>query len=628
MAVSASNPNSHLEILTRHFSVFSLQRRACQVGHAFPFNLHIALSVRELHEQVLAMSDASKHHSYEGADSQAAASALQNHLQKHSKAYLSDAAAVVECAPLFVQHLVDLVKQKSREPADVVKEEPASEVKRKKKKEKAKPAQPVGLELDFEKQVQAFLSSTDLNVLEPIFESLGMVRERVEALIQKLSAETIDVQSMLFVIRWIQQLGFSRSNVGDIVEKEIGVLSYKSDEIEAGLSTLKDLSISEEEVLRLIMRYPLILKAEVVHNIAALGAELRALPSKDVIIRKAVLDNPIRVHMYVKGCADGVLHFLRSYGLTDERLDHVLQRHFRLVFSDVEKKLKCNVKFLKDLGVSRHITGKVINRCPNFLFHSLEDNLMARLEYFKGLGFTEVEFALLVSRYPNIFSASLEKKIKPMLEELRTLGLTEAGLKKIVIYRPSLFAHKIGGEISTLVTGLKESNYSENQKVTAFIKLYSRGMDHRKKCEDCLTEYGLSASEAKQVLDKEPSILGYNEKALAFRIDHLTKTLGIPVQNVVSVPEYLSFGFRRRILRRQRVLAYMKTKGLLSDALTLKQLVSPSNIQFYNTFVKPHSEDQELSKIWLKEREGMGKVDGLNFIQNYTGSAAKAQVSI
>lgn len=626
MAVPASNPYSHLESLTRHFSVFPLQRRACQVGHAFPFNLHFALSVREVHEQALAMSDASKAHSYEDADSQAAASALQNHLHKHFKAYLSDAAAVVLCAPLFVRHLVDLVKQKSQEPAEVVKEEPACEVKR--KKEKTEPARPVGLELDFEKQVQAFLSSTDLNVLDPIFESLGMVRERVEALIQKLSAETIDVRSMLFVIRWIQQLGFSRSNVGDIIEKEIGVLSYKSDEIEAGLSTLKDVSISEEEVLRLIMRYPLILKAEVVHNIAALGVELRALPSKDLIIRKAVLDNPIRVHMYVKGCADGVLHFLRSYGFTDERLDHMLQRHVRLVFSDVEKRLKCNVKFLKDLGVSRHITGKIINKCPNFLYHSLEDNLMARLKYFKSLGFTEVEFASLVSRYPKIFSASLEKKIKPMLEELRTLGLTEAGLKKIVIYRPSLFEHKIGGEISILVTGLKESNYSENQKVTAFIKLYSRGMDQIKKCEDCLTEYGLSASEAKQVLDKEPNILGYNEKALAFRIDHLTKTLGVPVQNVVSVPEYLSSGFRRRILRRQRVLAYMKTKGLLSDALTLKQVVSPSNIQFYDTFVKPHSEDKELSKIWLKDREGMGEVDGLNFIQNYTESAGKAQDSI
>eukprot|EP00250_Pteridium_aquilinum_P019837 c24594_g1_i1 orf=708-2672(-) len=631
MTGADSNPKHHSECilrLSRQFSVLALQRRACRVSHVVPFGLHFAIPVRGLQEQALALSGASERHVYEDADSQAAASALQSYLQKHSKAYLSDAAAVVDCAPLFVRQLVDHVKQKRQETTQVIQGEPGSEISTKEKKNTPEPAQSADAGFNFEKQVQVYLSTESVNVLEPIFESVGMVSDRCQALLQKLSVENVDVQSLLFVIRWIQKLGFSRSTVGDIIEKDVGVLSYKSGEVEAGFSTLKELSIPQEEILSLIVRYPLVLKAEVVNNIAALGVELRALPSKDVIIRKAVCDNPNCVQMYAKGCADSVLHFLRSYGLTDERLNHLLQRHFRLVFTDVEKKFKCNVKFLKDLGVSRHTIGKVINRCPNFLFYSLEDNLMVRLEYFKSLGLSEGEFALIVSRYPNIFSASLENKIKPVVEELRTVGLTDEGLKKVMIYRPSLFAYKQGGYMSTLISGLRESSYSENQKVTAFIKLFTRGMDHRKKCEDCLTQYGLSASEAKQVLDKEPGILGYNEKALALRIEHLTKTLGIPIQNVVSAPEYLCFGFRRRILRRQRVLAYMKSAGLLTDAFTLKQLVSPSNTQFYDTFVKPHSEDQELSKIWLKEREGMGKADGLNFIQNYTGSTSGSQVNL
>jgi hypothetical protein len=213
-----------------------------------------------------------------------------------------------------------------------------------------------------------------------------------------------------------------------------------------------------------------------------------------------------------------------------------------------------------------------------------------------------------------------------MISELQMIGLSEDGLKKIVMYRPSVFAEKVGGNVSNLVRELKEANYSQNRKVTAFIKLYSRGTDQRKKCEDCLVQHGLSASDAKQMLDKEPGILGYKESALSAKLDNLTKTLGIPIENVVNVPEYLSFGLKKRVLRRQRVLSYMKTKGLLTDTLSLKQLVSPSNAQFYSRFLKSHADDKELDKLWFKNQAGVGIVDGLNFLMNSPGGPVKAEV--
>ncbi|MCO5551772.1 hypothetical protein L7F22_005274 [Adiantum nelumboides] len=323
-----------------------------------------------------------------------------------------------------------------------------------------------------------------------------------------------------------------------------------------------------------------------------------------------------------------MVRFLRSYGLTDERLDRILQRHFRLPFLSVELDVKGKVGFLKGLGLLHAVVGKVLRRSPGFLFFSLEGNLKPRLEYFKSLGISDADFATMISRYPSIFSASLDNKVKPAVEELKTLGLDEVGLKKLVLYRPSLFSHKLGGEVSSLVAGLNETVYSDHQKVTAFIKLYSRGgIDHRNRCEEVLTRYGLSAVEAKQVLDKEPGILGYNEKSLVERLDHLTQTLAVPIQNVLSAPSYLSFGFRSRFLRRQRVLAYMKSKGLLTSDVTLKHVLSPTNIQFYRQYVKPHAEDRELLKTWYKECEGMGKEDGLNFILDYPAKTSESQVN-
>lgn len=627
MAGAASN--CPLPGMGRQFSALALLSKAPKVGPVSSFGLHFTQPFRGLQEQALSLSDASAlHHVYEDADSQAAALAFQSHLQNQSRAYLSDAAAVVEHAPLFIKQLVDFVKQKSREKAEAVLDEPALKTKKKKKlKDLALPSAPVGTNLSFEKQVLAYLSTANINVLEAVLESVGMGSDRLQALLQKLTEEKVDVQWLLFVVRWLQKLGFSRSSVGDIIEKETGMLAFKSDEIDAGVAMLKGFSIPQEEILSLIMKYPLILKTEVVDNVAAIRAELSEMPSCDVIVGKAVSTIPATVHKYEKGRADSVLHFLRSYGLSEERIDQIFRRHFSLVFLDVEKKLKPKVKFLKDVGVSRTVISKVLRRSPGFLFYSLEDNLKARLEYFKSLGFSEAEFAVIVSRYPSIFCASLDNKVKPAVEELKTLGLTQEGLKKVVLHRPSLFAYKLGGDISSLVSGLKETDYSEHQKVTAFIKLFTRGIDHRKRCEDCLMRYGLSESEAKQVVDKEPSILGYNEKSLTARMEHLTTTLGLSAQNVLSAPYFLSFGFRKRFLRRQRVLAYMKSTGLLTEDVTLKHVLSPSNVQFHRKFVKPHAEDKEVSKIWYRQREGMGKEEGLKFLQDYLGKTSEPQVS-
>lgn len=243
---------------------------------------------------------------------------------------------------------------------------------------------------------------------------------------------------------------------------------------------------------------------------------------------------------------------------------------------------------------------------------------MAKLEYFKGLGFDETEFCRVIWRFPNLFSASIENKIKPAVAELRTLGLSEEGLKKVVLYRPCLFGYKLGGDISAVVKQLNEGSYPEDKKVTAFIKLYSRGAEHKKCCEDCLVQHGLSIEEAKEVLEKEPGILGYNEHALREKLECLTNTFGIPIRNVLDVPEYLSFGLRKRVQRRQRVLSYMKSKGLLTGALNLKQLVLHSNTLFYNDFVKSHSEDKELSKIWFKDRDSTYSLDDHNIRSSFS----------
>lgn len=525
---------------------------------------------------------------------QAVAQALQASLQKTGKLDPSEATIVVNNAPSSVKAFASrATEMQASEP-------------------------------DRCKWVETMLEANESHVLELLLESIGVPPERLESLAQSQQG---NAQALLFIIRTFERLGISRSDIGGMVEQEPKVLQYTDDEIQAGIQTLKKLQVSEEEMVEAIQKYPLVFSPDVMNNIKLLLEELSVFPSKDVIIRKAVCKNPLRVSTFSPNGARAAVQYLQSFGLSVTRLNVILQRHFRLVLSDVNKELKGHVQFLKDLGIPEENVIKVITKCPGFFFYSLQNGLIAKREYFKSLGIDDSNFAKMVTRLPSIFSFSLENKIKPAVEELRSLGLSPESLRKAIRCKPSLFAYKLGGDISKLIENLNQSNVSERKKVTTFIKLASRRSDHMQNCEDCLVQHGLSCDEAKRILEKEPRILGHSKEALSLKIENLTLRLGVPIKSIVKVPEYLSSDLRKRIFRRQRVLAYLKSKGLLRDMLTLKQMLMPSNKQFCDLYVKSHPEDTEISKIWFESKSGMDKFECFDFIKKWTDDSSEDKTS-
>ncbi|KAH7422771.1 hypothetical protein KP509_12G024700 [Ceratopteris richardii] len=503
-------------------------------------------------------------------------SVLCKYLMERLSVSLPIAEFIVHGAPSFVQDLVAITK-----------EQQDGEVES-------------GNGCGFPEKIQRYLDHNSISLLEPILESIGSKGKFLQRLFTELSE--CSVQSFISLIKVFDNLGIPMSCLETMIRKDEALISCTEEEIIAGFQALKDLVLSDDELLKLILRYPLILKAYAIRNIDLVFSELEEFKSRDSIITRAVCSDPHRIHTYERGCAKEAIEYLKSYGFSVLRLDYILQKHARIILTDVEKKLKRNVQFLEDIGLSRDLIYKVINRCPNFLFYSVEDNCEAKLEYFKELGFEEPEFCRVIAKYPNLFSASLENKIKPAIEELRTLCLSEEGLKKVVLCRPCLFAYRLGGDISVLVKELNRSSFEESGKVTAFIKLYSRHAEHKLKCENCLVQHGLSATEATMLLEREPSILGYSEHILHAKLEML-KHFGIPIQTLLKLPEYLSFALRKRIQRRERVLSYLKSKGLLAGEVTMKQLVLHSNTLFYSEYVKPYSGDTELCNIWYKKRD-------------------------
>ena len=76
-----------------------------------------------------------------------------------------------------------------------------------------------------------------------------------------------------------------------------------------------------------------------------------------------------------------------------------------------------------------------------------------------------------------------------------------------------------------------------------------------------------------------------------------------PVRNLIEVPNYLGVNFHKQILPRYRVIAYLRYKGGLGVEVTLKTMMRLTRNQFYNKYVWPYPDCENIFGNCIKEEE-------------------------
>ncbi|XP_035550185.1 uncharacterized protein LOC118349493 [Juglans regia] len=161
---------------------------------------------------------------------------------------------------------------------------------------------------------------------------------------------------------------------------------------------------------------------------------------------------------------NSVLNLLRTHGLTQNHIMHLISSRPLLLSADFGNTLKPNMELFKSLGFSGANLAKMLTKYPNLLesdaytaveffrAHGFSDKqiktltmkcpelyvynaqkiLQPKLEFFKSLGLSDLEITKLLSAWPYILTRSLEKRIIPCIQELRRfLGTDESVLKAI-----------------------------------------------------------------------------------------------------------------------------------------------------------------------------------------------------
>ena len=162
---------------------------------------------------------------------------------------------------------------------------------------------------------------------------------------------------------------------------------------------------------------------------------------------------------------------------------------------------------------------------------------------------------------------------------------------------------KVGGDLSSCVSLLMNLRCRKPLQDKIYKEAIIEGSRRVKACLEYLTKQGLSHREAFKLLEKEPRIILYDMQSIEEKVNFLISDMGFPVRNLIEVPDYLGVNFHKQILPRYRAISYLRSKGGLGVEVSLKNMMRLTRKQFYNKYVWPYPDCENIFGNCIKEEE-------------------------
>ena len=226
-----------------------------------------------------------------------------------------------------------------------------------------------------------------------------------------------------------------------------------------------------------------------------------------------------------------------------------------------------------------------------------------KIEYLKSIGLIGEDIDNVYSTFHALLAHSIEDKLKPLVTELESLGFTGHHIVKTIVYNPYVFLMKVGGDLSSCVSLLMNLRCRKPLQDKIYKEGIIAGSRRVKERLEYLTKQGLSHREAFKLLEKEPHIIHYDLHSIEEKVNFFISDMGFPIRNLIEVPNYLGVNFHKQILPRYRVIAYLRYKGGLGVEVTLKTMMRLTRNQFYNKYVRPYPNYEQIFGNCIKEEE-------------------------
>ena len=240
---------------------------------------------------------------------------------------------------------------------------------------------------------------------------------------------------------------------------------------------------------------------------------------------------------------------------------------------------------------------RIINRFPLILQTSVEV-LEPRVQYLvSALDCSRKEVVRSIVRHPELLSVS-SNWIQERIDFYRSLGVERIEMRRLFKDQPSAFAVDVSRYLPSMVCLLREKLGCDDELIALLLVrsgILSRSVSTIDARSEAWMQLGLSPRDLRAALKRFPRLLLYpiSEPKYRRKLDFLAHTMKLPLDSLVSFPQYMSYSLEGRII--PRVMAVKELTGkfpsLSSLAMTEAAYIKAYSLDEneYQTFVATHS---------------------------------------
>lgn len=301
---------------------------------------------------------------------------------------------------------------------------------------------------------------------------------------------------------------------------------------------------------------------------------------------------------------EAFFNLLRTYGVKNYQISHVVRLHKALVVADLEKDILPKLEFFKYIGLSETDLTRLITTDPKLLTRSLENRIKPCYDFLKSILKTDKKVVAAIKKAPWIFTAHHTENLVPNITFLREVGEEESRIVRALLHYTDAMVQN-HRQFKEVVHEVKEMGFDTS--TWAFLKAI-HGRSGRcmrflwDRCSAAYRKWGWSEDDIRLAYLKDPYCMLVSESKIARVIEFLTNKMGWRSNDLARYPSLLMYSLEKRTMPRFAVIKILLSKGLLKEDMSWVSVSSGSEESFLEKYVtKYEKEVPELMSVYLGE---------------------------
>ncbi|KAL3692105.1 hypothetical protein R1sor_005756 [Riccia sorocarpa] len=432
--------------------------------------------------------------------------------------------------------------------------------------------------------VDFYLKKEGGSVLEPVFESIGRVN--ATSPVTKLDVSLSGENGLFRKFEVLESLGCRRGKIWDVVEGNLEILSWRTEELQTTISFLKEHGVQNKDMC-VFVKDPCVFTMDLEKRLGPILQYLSEVGIQKTVIGDLMKFNPQGlIKMPVANFRERV-DFLLKLGLTSSEVQKSLSSFPQLIHLRLSN-LTEKIEYFESLGIEKAIMSKIVAKLPSIFRHSIPKNLVPKVQMLEALGVSKTRIKKFIVHYPQLFGCGMDN-LKSKLAFFEANGVTGNLLVKLITWHPRAFSLSVDENMAEKLKFLVRKGFEvgSSPMVRALAACLSISTDSLEARFVNLEGLGFSPKEVCDLVKKQPTILCLSEKTIRRKVDYLVRTMRRPTSELLKCPGYLLYSLELRIQPRQKVLEHLASRGLLrAGAYSLSTILQPREDVFEERFMK------------------------------------------